>query len=78
VWANPPNTAPLRGIYDVHPNPGNPGIDQLRQANAAAMVVGVGAFSSNLRGLKLVSSKWRSLVPLTSPHDPLQVTPRGC
>jgi len=59
----PPNTAPLRGIpcghdvYDVHPNPGNPGMDQPRQANAGAGVVGVGAFLSSLRHLELVPSK---------------------
>jgi hypothetical protein len=32
-------------------------------------MVGVGAFSSSLRGLKLVPAKWRDLVPPTSPHQ---------
>jgi len=61
----------------MHPNPGNPGIEQPGQANAAAMVVGVGAFSGTLRGLKLIPSKRRCLVPPTSPHDPRQGAPRG-
>ena len=61
-----PNTAPLRGIFDVQPIPGNPGIDQPGQANAGAGVVGVCAFSGSLRGLKLVPAKWRCLVPPTS------------
>jgi hypothetical protein len=33
---------------------------------AGAMVVGVGALSSGLRGLKLGPSKWQCLVPPTS------------
>jgi hypothetical protein len=45
---------------DAAPNPGNPGTDQPGQ------VVGVGAFSSGLRGLRLAPAKQRYLVPPTS------------
>jgi hypothetical protein len=51
---NLPNTAPPSGIFDVHPIP---------CANTRVMMVGVGTFSRRLRGLKLVPSKWRCLVP---------------
>jgi len=36
---------------------------------ACTRLVGVGAFSSTLRGLKLVPAKTRYLVPPTSPHQ---------
>src|SRR5215212_4880539 len=38
-------------------------------ANHAGVVVGVGAFSSSLRGFRMVPAKWRPLVPPTSPHQ---------
>ena len=50
-----PNTAPLRGIFDVHP---------LRQAQGG--LVELCAFSDSLRDLKLVPSKRCCLVPPTS------------
>jgi hypothetical protein len=52
--------------------------------NAGAVEVGVGAFSGGLRGLELVPSKWRYLVPpaltsvLRDPHHPHQGASRGC
>jgi len=78
-----PNTAPLRGIYDVHPIPGNPGIDQPGQANAGAGVVGLPslgtacAFSGTLCGVRLVPSKQRSLVPPTSGYPTREEHPPG-
>jgi hypothetical protein len=36
------------------------------QAKYAGQVVGLAAFSGTLRGLDLVPSKWRCLVPSTS------------
>ena len=52
-------------VPEVHrdnaPDPRQP-----RHRTAGAIVVGVGAFSGNLRGLKLVPSKWRYFVPPTS------------
>jgi hypothetical protein len=38
----------------------------LPSKSGASVVVGVGAFLSSLRGLELVPSKWRPLVPSTS------------
>ena len=63
---NAPNTAPLRGIYDVHPIPGKErrghGGGTLRRRTPYGQ-------SGSLRGLKLVPIKWRCLVPPTStPH----------
>ena len=43
-------------------------------------LVGIGAFASRFRGLEQVLSKWRYLVPPTSPHHPHhphQGAPRG-
>ena len=37
-------------------------------------MVGVCAFSGSLRGLELVPSKWRYLVPPTSPHQGANAT----
>jgi len=61
----------------------SPAARDLRRApdprkSTGAMVAGVGAFSGSLRGLELVPSKWRCLVPPTSPHHPRQGAPRGC
>jgi hypothetical protein len=39
-----------------------------------AGVVGIAAFSGSLCGLKLVPSKWRCLVPPTSPHQGANAT----
>jgi hypothetical protein len=51
-WLNktPPNTACTRSPTEY----------------VGAVVVGVCAFSSSLRGLKLVPAQWRYLVPPTS------------
>ncbi|SRR6266508_1593535 len=40
--------------------------DKMRANKACTRLVGVGAFSGGLRGLELVPSKWRCLVPPTS------------
>jgi len=49
----------------------SPAARDLRRApeprkSTGAIVVGVGAFSSSLRGLKRIPAKWRCLVPPTS------------
>ncbi len=49
-----PNTAPFGDASRRAPDP---------RANTGAIVVGVCAFSGNCRGLKLIPSKRRHLVP---------------
>ena len=62
---NAPNTAPRRGIFDVHPNP-----DNVRRGQGGGTLRG--AFSGSLCGLKLVPAKWHRLNP-----PMLRNTPKG-